>query len=110
MPSVTMTAKYERHAYDPPAGFSLCRKCGCDFKDAEHYRCPVGWQPIETAPKNASWIRVILPGGQKLEAHWAQDLSGEEQPPFKGWFRKYEGSSGFSQIAEPIGWRPLDAK
>jgi len=41
------------------------------------------------------------------KAHWACDLSGEEQPPFRGWFiprnpRHY----GFVGIDEPVGWMP----
>lgn len=44
-------------------------------------------------------------------AHWASDLSGEEQPPFQGWFRPVTGSDGrvlyYAGIAEPIGWTDL---
>lgn len=41
-----------------------------------------------------------------IEAHWASDRSGEEQPPFEGWFTK-AGSSGYVQISDPISWREL---
>lgn len=41
--------------------------------------------------------------------HWAQDLSGEEQPPFSGWF--YKCDYGYQQFErEPIGWRRMTAQ
>jgi hypothetical protein len=50
---------------------------------------PLAWQPIETAPKGRDV--VVLTKNRAgchgyLIAHWASDLSGEEQPPFEGWF------------------------
>jgi hypothetical protein len=50
---------------------------------------PVAWQPIETAPKGRDI--VVLTKNRAgchgyLIAHYASDLSGEEQPPFEGWF------------------------
>lgn len=63
------------------------------------------WLPIHLAPKNATWIEVELPNHQIEIVHWASDLSGEEQPPFEGWFKKMD--SYYSQVPNPIAWRPL---
>jgi len=69
------------------------------------------WQPIATAPKDASEIRVRMGDGSVVErAHWACDLSGEEQPPFRGWFTPVTDTNGrmshYAQIDEPVGWMP----
>lgn len=44
------------------------------------------------------------------DAHWASDLSGEDQPPFEGWFRPVKDSDGrtsyYAYIGEPVAWRP----
>lgn len=63
------------------------------------------WRGMTTAPKNSTEVEVRLKDGRVLVAHWAQDLSGEEQPPFSGWF-VYNGSY-CSGIDEPVAWRPL---
>ena len=67
------------------------------------------WRPIETAPKNASDVilfgRVRDGRAVELRAHFAQDLSGSEQPPFKGWF--YSTGYGFAEIwFDPEYWKP----
>jgi hypothetical protein len=61
---------------------------------------------METAPKDASWVQVKLPDLTIIEAHWASNLSGEEQPPFQGWFKR-DGSSGYIGVPTPILWRPV---
>lgn len=66
----------------------------------------LGWMPMNLAPKTAKWITVQDQDGQEKRAHWASDLSGEEQPPFEGWFT--ESGREFVQIF-PIQWRPLDS-
>lgn len=68
-----------------------------------------GWQPMDTAPRNATNIEVLMANGDVLVAHWAQDLSGECQPPFKGWFVKRAGGYGAYEIDTPKKWRPLNA-
>lgn len=69
------------------------------------------WQPMSTAPKNATNVEVLTAEGKQLVAHWAEDLSGEDQPAFSGWFIKVEGSKHclayFSGIREPKAWRPI---
>jgi hypothetical protein len=66
------------------------------------------WQPMSTAPRNATDIRVKLKSGMVYErAHWASDLSGEEQPPFEGWFVERGDKSGFESIPEPVAWMPV---
>lgn len=68
------------------------------------------WQFMTTAPLNATPIEVQLPSGETMIAHWACDLSGEEQPPFEGWFT-WVGSDRhgyYTEIPTPDFWRPID--
>jgi hypothetical protein len=77
-----------------------------------------GWQPPVTAPKTATWVQLGYPpqGYRKdlpiVIAHWASDMSGEEQPGYEGWFRDNLGhggrSSGFVEVPTGwVAWRPL---
>lgn len=66
------------------------------------------WETMDTAPKGRE-VEVRMKNGKKLIAHFAQDLSGEEQPPFKGWFierSKQHPEYGFIGIDDPVAWRP----
>jgi len=63
------------------------------------------WQPIATAPRNASWMLVRLPNGDVRRAHWAEDLSGSEQPAFRGWFVA-TSSVSYGDIPDPTHWMP----
>lgn len=63
------------------------------------------WRPIRTAPKDATWIQVRMEDGTIHRAHWASNLSGEEQPPFEGWF--VDRKTHFLGIHEPKEWKPL---
>lgn len=71
------------------------------------------WQPISSAPRNATNVQLRVPtnrgrGFHVVIGHYAQDLSGSEQPPFKGWFR--ETGWGFVGIEpEPTHWAPYEA-
>jgi hypothetical protein len=60
------------------------------------------WQPISSATKTAKWVIVKMKDGTIHRAHWASDLSGEEQPAFQGWFIQW--GRDMSQIAEPVQW------
>lgn len=63
------------------------------------------WRLISSAPKNATWIRALLSDGQVARIHWAQDLSGEEQLSFRGWF--YDTGTCFYEVfPPPIRWTP----
>lgn len=67
------------------------------------------WQPIETAPKTARWVVVKLNrGGEEVceVAHYAEDLSGSEQPAFRGWFKRL-GSTFVELDDQPSYWMPL---
>jgi hypothetical protein len=71
----------------------------------------MNWQSMDDAPKGRT-VRVKLKSGEILVAHFAQDLSGEAQPPFKGWFKqrsKTHPEYGYVQIDDPIGWKPIEA-
>lgn len=63
--------------------------------------------PLVPADKwKARDVQVFLPDGRELVAHWASDLSGDEQPPFQGWFTA--SGRGFIQISQPMFWRQCD--
>lgn len=70
------------------------------------------WQPMESAPKNATWIvgRYKQPFGNYhyLTIHWA-DGGGEDQPRFRGWFKWTGGTDGFVQVQEPQDWSRIRA-
>lgn len=71
-----------------------------------------GWQPIETAPKNATWIvgryKAKFGGWHYHVVHWA-DGGGDDQPRFRGWF-KWSGASGgdMHQVDPPHEWTPFE--
>lgn len=54
----------------------------------------------------AKWVQVMLEDGTVLDAHWACDLSGDEQPPFLGWFDRQHREILFKRI---MLWRKLVA-
>ena len=68
---------------------------------------PAGWLPMSEAPRNATVVKVIDESGHHFNAHWAEDLSGECQPPFRGWFRATCTNGGYYGIPEPVGWLPI---
>ena len=68
-----------------------------------------GWLPIKSGPHNLALVEVKDEAGVVYaDAHWASDLSGEEQPPFEGWFIPI--GSGYRQIDKPKYWRPKGEK
>jgi hypothetical protein len=90
------------------------RSCGCFRELSAALAAGVAgeWRPIESAPNNATEVILKVPceknskGYRTVIGHWAQDLSGEEQPPFRGWFR----DTGYHMAAiepEPTEWMPL---
>lgn len=62
---------------------------------------------IGTPPFDAQWVEVMMPDGTTHVAHWASDLSGEEQPAFEGWYIGREGEGPYLGINTPDLWRPL---
>ena len=68
------------------------------------------WKTIESAPRDTTEIEVKLRDGKTYFAHYACDLTGEDQPSFHGWFvsvYKNDGSFLFyREISEPVFWRP----
>jgi hypothetical protein len=76
------------------------------------------WRTMESAPKNCTWVEVLLKNNEIVRAHFAQDLSGEDQPAFSGWFKECPSETWsnseqcfvpqpcFSEVS-PIRWRPL---
>lgn len=67
---------------------------------------------IADAPQNADWILGWFKTGftvSPVPIHWACDLSGEEQPAYKGWFRR-NGDCGFAEVSMDgfLGWEPVN--
>lgn len=65
------------------------------------------WLSMNIAP-DMSWPRLIfimakLKDGSVCRCHYAQDLSGEYQPAFSGWF-----NDAHNEI-KPVAWRPKNA-
>lgn len=77
------------------------------------FQAPENVRDMASAPKNASWVILWYQDGISLKpvaAHYAQDLSGEEQPPFQGWFRwvGYRGGGYAEAPSDPAGWTHID--
>lgn len=89
-----------------------------ELRPARQFDIPENpWKTMDRAPKDCTWIEVksdleprrkFVPTKTKVYvAHWAQDLSGEEQPPFSGWFEGSPFAGGYSGVPDPYCWRPL---
>lgn len=63
-----------------------------------------GWQEVTNEQHNGKWMDVMLADGTVIRAHWAQNTSGEEQPPYRGWFKRV--GNYMAQIDDPILWKP----
>jgi len=64
---------------------------------------------MDRAPKDGTWVQVKIEETQLIyRAHWAEDLSGEDQPPFRGWFQ--DAGKHFSEIPTPYAWRPIPSQ
>lgn len=70
------------------------------------------WEPIETAPKNAEDITVRMADGTVIEkVHYACDMSGGDQPPYKGWFTGVHDDDGkflYYREIKPVEWLPQE--
>ncbi len=51
------------------------------------------WQNIETAPKDGSWVLILIPGGRMLIA--------------RRWTEIFQGDNGLGIYIEPTHWHPL---
>lgn len=75
---------------------------------------PIDLRAMSEAPTaRASWVTLWYEDGLNtypVAAHWAGDLSGEEQPPFEGWFRwsGCRGGGHYPAPDNPIGWTPIE--
>lgn len=70
------------------------------------------WRRMSSAPKDSWWIEARNAQSVRI-VHYACDLSGEEQPPFIGWFYEVKAQSQYSHdyfqqmCPDPTHWRPL---
>ena len=51
------------------------------------------WQNIETAPKDGSWVLILIPGGRMLIA--------------RRWTEIFQSDNGLGIYIEPTHWHPL---
>ena len=66
--------------------------------------CPSGWRPIETAPKDGTWVLLCKQMGQHYEignGRW-----GQETCPLLGLM---VGWSTYCLMTQPTHWQPLPA-
>lgn len=70
------------------------------------------WDPMSNAPSCGYpilHIRGRTADGHVLESmHFAQDLSGDEQPAFSGWF--VQTAPHHNSQVTPVEWQPLRAQ
>jgi hypothetical protein len=91
-----------------------CLVCNGGKHWSECIEWPAGrWDSIETAPTlfvhghRPPDLRGRTKDGTVVEPmHFASDTSGDEQPPFHGWFVPV--GNGFGQV-HPVEWQPLTA-
>lgn len=67
------------------------------------YDLPDGFKPIDTAPKDASYFIGVNKYDVVQKVHYACDLSGEEQPPYEGFFDEHCRS-----VETLVGWKELE--
>lgn len=65
-----------------------------------------GWQPVTTEQHHGKWLGVMMADGEIVRAHWAQDMSGEEQPPYRGWFERF--GTFMREVDAPILWKAIE--
>jgi hypothetical protein len=63
------------------------------------------WQDLETHPKNSKWVEGLRRDGSVVTCHYACNLSGEDQPPFKGFFKR--SGDCYMQV-DIVKWLPLN--
>ena len=65
------------------------------------------WKPMDSAPMNSTRVNLMMKNGAVVYgAHWACDESGEEQPPFRGWFIRDEKARCFKEVeGKPYWWQ-----
>lgn len=64
------------------------------------------------APRNATEIEALTDRGETIIIHWACDLSGEEKPPYRGWFMPVRDTNGkllyFREVYQRVEfWRSI---
>ena len=69
------------------------------------YKVERDWQPIETAPRDGTWILVYYPRGVRA-VNWGGAYHVPQIGTVNAWCL---GSVGFLEPDEPTHWRPLPA-
>ena len=68
------------------------------------------WQPMDTAPKDCTWIIALTADGDEERVHWA-DPAGERDYPSQWckWYKRHPFGRhcGFLEVVGPFqGWQP----
>lgn len=61
-----------------------------------------GWQPIETAPKDGTWVMLGRAGRMPEVGSWENG-----SPWLDGWFCGGERSDSYGPDFDPTHWMPL---
>jgi hypothetical protein len=83
-------------------------------QDAEiaRLKAALEWKPMDNAPRNATDILLLVHPETGYDycrvGHWAEDMSGSEQPPFRGWFER--APHGFTELSgTPTAWMAIQS-
>lgn len=88
-----------------PDGWSLCSLCGHQKISPAHFKVLDGWKHLKDEPNSARDIEILLESGEVVIGHHARDLSGENQPPFEGYFQK--AGLSFTLVTNAKAWREI---
>lgn len=67
------------------------------------------WNDMDSAPKNTTLFEGLDKNGEVHLVHYARDLSGEDQPPFEGYFRWIgDDHGGYYAETKIIKWRHIE--
>lgn len=88
---------------------SSCYGCRYPREAVEIAPEPAPWRNMKLAPVDGPvvWIIGQLADGSEVRMHFAQDLSGSDQPAFSGWFKQVgDGAGSYFASVYPVRWRP----
>jgi hypothetical protein len=71
------------------------------------------WQEMDTAPKGAIGITLLLLSGREVDALWDEpehvlSPTSDLAEPTGRWMPMYEGEDPIAQDDPPVKWKPID--
>ena len=104
-------------ACSPWEVFAWCSECGYEGDIGENENearrlwnaeCEVtmnNWHSMDTAPETTEWVWGLLRNWHLIKMRYACDLSGEEMPPYQGWF---DDKDKLIKAGDVIAWKPIE--